>query len=400
MITNAIKTLVAVDEGVDAWTIESLLPAGAPLQIVGIIEGLENSSTLLEETSPDLLIVACAAYSEHALHMISASHKQQPDRPIVVFYLGVPNGFMQRAFEAGADDFLVVPETQENILFSIEKVMTRRRSRGDGANAAPMICVLGPKGGTGKTVTACNLSAALAAEGKRAVIVDLDLQFGDVGVALGLRPDRTIADLVKAGGTIDSEKVNDFLVDHASGVRALLAPRRPDEAAGVTVPFLNDVFKALRVDHDFVIVDTAPAFSPEIIAAIDAASHLCMVGTLDALSLKDTKLGLETLELMGIPSERVVVVLNRSDVSVGISHSDVESILARRPEVLVPQDDAVPRSVTNGVPVVAANERSGAAAGYRSLAQLYIHATAPVANGNAPYPRKFGLTRMFARKGE
>ena len=76
---------------------------------------------------------------------------------------------------------------------------------------------------------------------------------------------------------------------------------------------------------DYVIVDTPPAFSPEVITAIDASSHLCMVGMLDALSLKDTKIGLETLEQMGYPAGSVTLVLNRADSSVGISMSDVYS---------------------------------------------------------------------------
>ena len=132
-----------------------------------------------------------------------------------------------------------------------------------------MIAVLGPKGGTGKTLTSCNLAVALAEAGSRTVIVDIDLQFGDVGLALGLRPEKTIFDVATAGGTLDADKVDSYLIEHPSGVRALLAPTRPDQAAAITTSFLRQLFEILRTNYEFVIVDTPPAFSPEVITAID-----------------------------------------------------------------------------------------------------------------------------------
>jgi len=158
-----------------------------------------------------------------------------------------------------------------------------------------MICVLGLKGGGGKTLTSVNLAVALADAGHSVAIVDLDLQFGDVGLALGLEPERTIYDLVRSGGSLDAQKLEDFLTVHHSGLRALLAPARPDQAGVVTPEFLKDVYPLLRSTHEFVIVDTPPSFTPEVIGAVDESSEVCMVAMLDSLSLKNAKLGLETL---------------------------------------------------------------------------------------------------------
>ena len=103
-----------------------------------------------------------------------------------------------------------------------------------GEKLGRMICVLGLKGGSGKTLTSSNLAVSLADAGHSVALVDLDLQFGDVGLTLGLRPEHTVYDLVRAGGTLDAEKLADFLTVHPSGIRALLAPARPDEAGVVT----------------------------------------------------------------------------------------------------------------------------------------------------------------------
>jgi pilus assembly protein CpaE len=231
--------------------------------------------------------------------------------------------------------------------------------------------VLGPKGGTGKTLISTNLAVALARRDQKVALVDLDLQFGDIGLALGIIPERTLYELAKTGPPYDHDKLERHLTRHASGVQVLLGPTRPDHASAISVDFLRDVFASLRTMCDAVVVDTPPGFTPEVIATIDVSTSACMVGMLDALSLKNTKLGLETLDLMGYPPENVTLVLNRADSRVGITHDDVTTIIGRNPDVLIPSDREIPRSVNEGTPVVASRERSDAAKAFEKLADLY-----------------------------
>jgi pilus assembly protein CpaE len=393
-----IHALVALDAGVDSHTIQQMLPDGDGIEVVGIINGLDESWRTMQETATDLLIVACAGYSDRALYFIDNAVKQQPDRPVVVLTTGSPNGFVRRVFESGADDILTLPEPPERVAFALEKAVARRRGAAvaSGVALAPMVCVLGPKGGTGKTLISTNLSVALALGGRRAVLVDLDLQFGDVGLALGLRPDKTIYDLAKSGGSLDEDKLDAYLIKHPSGLRVMLAPTRPDQASAVTVDFLRDVFTTLRSMSDYVIVDTPPGFTPEVISAIDASSDICIVGMLDSLSLKNTKLGLETLELMGYDEARISLVLNRADTRVGITHEDVEAIIGRAPDVLVPSDRQIPISVNEGTPIVIHEERSDAARAFQKLAERYtdkenvvLPVDATTINGDGKRQRRF-----------
>ena len=367
------RIFVVLEEGLDDQSIRHALPSEARVRYASLSETAERGSALLDESPIDLVVLGCSTYSERALRVIATASTQRPDCPVVVLHQGSPNGFMELAFEAGADDLISLPLEPAQIAFALEKVVARRRG---GAWTAPslasMITVLGPKGGTGKTLTVCNLGVALALEGKRPVLVDLDLQFGDVGLALGLTPERTMYDLAVSGGSMDADKIEGFLVEHTSGVKALLAPLRPDQAAAVEVPFLQSVFEILRVGYDFVIVDTPPYFSPQVIASIDIASDLCMVGMLDALSLKDTKIGFETLSEMGYRPGEMTLVLNRADSNVGITMADVEQLLERGPDILVPSDRAIPRAVTEGRTIVEAAPRSGAARAFTALGERYI----------------------------
>ena len=379
-----VKALVALDLGVTAELVQGSLPAGGDIEITGVVDGLEEAWRTLHETATDLLVVACAGYSEKALFFIEGAVREQPTRPVVALCEGSPNGFVRRVFEVGADDLLRIPESPEHVAFALQKAIARKHgtSVASGTALAPLICILGPKGGTGKTLTAANLGVSLAQEGHRVAAIDLDLQFGDLGLSLGLSPERTIFDLAKSAGSLDGEKISAYLTPHASGLGVLLAPSRPDQAAAVQVEFLREVYAALRSSHDFVIVDTPPGFTPEVIATIDNSTDLVLVGMLDSLSLKNTKLGLETLQLMGYDPARIRVVLNRADSRVGITSEDVEAVLGRPPDVLVPSDREVPRALNEAVAVVEARRQSNVAKAFRGLAQFYVAKTKAATNGS------------------
>jgi len=371
MTTKPINTLVALDTGVSAESISSSLPSDADIRLTGVVEGLEAAARSLEDTPCDILVVACAGYSERVLFLIESAVRQDPKRPVLVISEGSPNGFVRRVFEVGADDILMLPQTGEQIRFAIQKVMARRQGGTPSESAGRMIVVLGPKGGTGKTLIATNVAVALQEAGARTVIVDLDLQFGDVALCMGLNPDKTIYDLALTPGVMDAERVDEFLIEHASGVKVLLAPRRPDHASVITVELVREIYGHLRQEFDVIVVDTPPGFTPEVIASIDISTDLVVVGMLDSLSLKNTRLGLETLELMGYPQEDIRVVLNRANTRVGISSSDVTAVLGRAPEVLVPSDREVPRTVNEGIPIVTALPRSEPSLALRQLAAFY-----------------------------
>jgi len=377
---SSVGVLAVIAADVEPTAVEGALAAD-DIDVVAFVHGVEDESDPLLGTSADVLLLACGEPSDTALSFVRRACAQQPDRPVVVLTCGAENGHVASVFEAGADDLIRVPdgdwwrvpELAEQLTFVVEKALARRTGvpAVSEAGLGRMVCVLGPKGGIGKTLTASNLTVALAATGASVTVVDVDLQFGDIGLALGLRPDRTVYDLARSGGSLDAEKLDAFLAVHSSGARALLAPKRPDEAGVVGAELLSTVYPLLRSISDYVIVDTPPGFTPEVIASIDSSSDVCLVGMLDSLSLKNTKLGLETLELMGYDQARIQLVLNRADSRVGITAADVAEILGRSPDVTVPSAREITRSVNEGTPITLGQPRSEAAKAFRSLAQLY-----------------------------
>jgi pilus assembly protein CpaE len=396
-VSSQVNALVVLDEGIGAASVAPLLPTDDDIHVLDYVEGVGPSLDALQASRAELVIVACAPESREAVAMIEQAIDQRPDRPIVVLQMGPAesNGFMHDVFAAGADDIVSFSETPERVRHTLQKTIARRRgaSLAKGGAPARLICVLGPKGGTGKTVTTCNVGVALAEAGQSATIVDLDLHFGDVGLGLQLSPEQTIFDLARSAGALDAEKVDGFLLGHESGARVLLAPTRPDHAGAVSTSFIAEVLAILRATSDVVVVDTPAGFPPEVITAIDSSTDLCMVGMLDAFSLKDTKLGLETLDLMGYDPAAIRLVLNRADSHVGIGLSDVKAILGRAPDILVPSDRDIPRSVTEGVPIITSSPRSDAAKAYLQLAQHYAAEPAAVAAETSSRRRRSLLRR-------
>lgn len=388
--------IIVTDGTADEQLLRDSLGGGSP-PVIPLTLGVDEAMRVIEVRPPALLVLACASSSSGALDLVREVRERYVDCAIVVLHAGSPNGFMERAFQTGADDLITLPQTAESLSFVFEKAVARRRGA-TSTSTAPLVCIIGPKGGTGKTLTACNLGVALARMGARPVIVDIDLQFGDVGLALGVRPDRTIYDLALSGARVDREAVGRFVTPHESGLSVLLAPARPDQAGAIGIDFLRSLYAQLREVYDVVIVDTPPAFTPEVIATVDVASDLCVVGMLDALSLKDTKIGLETLGLMGCNLDDVVLVLNRADTSVGITLGDVDRLLNRAPDVLVPSDRAIPRAITDGIPIVVADPRSGAAGAFTDLAAIYAERAGVPVPGSADR-RRSGARRSLLRKG-
>ncbi len=402
MIATQVHAVVAIDAEVDRGIVEMLL-TGDSMRVLDYVDLARLEPD--DDGMGDVLIVACSDYNGDVGGHVAAAVRHHPARPVVLLCAPATNGYVAEAFAAGADDIITMPADgngdsaramARQVLFTVEKAVARKKGTTSAdTRLGTMITVLGLKGGSGKTLTTTNLAVALAAAGQRVTVVDLDLQFGDVGLALGLSPERTAYDLVMSGGSLDAEKLEHFLAVHPSGARALLAPARPDQAGVVTSEALRDIYSVLREINDFVVIDTPPSFTPQVIAAVDSSSEVCLVAMLDSLSLKNSKLGLETLERMNFDMEKVRLVLNRADSNVGIARDDVEEIMGARPQILVPSDRTVTRSINRGEPIVLERGRSDAAKAFQSLAALYIddHRRAGGLGPATPAKRRMRLLR-------
>ncbi len=312
---------------------------------------------LQADAEVDLVVVGPDVEAGLALDLAAAQRVSRPTLGIVLLRRRVHSAILRDAMVAGVRE--VVPS---NDLAALSDACQRSRTlseqvrggqgEGSGRTSGQIVTVFSAKGGCGKTTLSTNLAVALAqTPGRRVCLLDLDLAFGDVAIALQQVPARTVADATGLS-TLDEVAVKSLVTSHTSGVDTLLAPAEPGTSEGISGALVGDLLKVLKSSYDVVVVDTPPALNEHVLAAFDQTDHFVLLATLDIPALKNLKLTLETLDVLRYPRERWHVVLNRSDAKVGLTVKDVQSTLRTEIAALVPSSRAVPASVNRGVPLV------------------------------------------------
>jgi len=393
---RALRVLAVPVGAFDRSALEAAFGGGMGSLDVALADaGPARAAEIVAREAMDAALIASDGDTDTAVGMVERLLRARADIAVIVLVANGTDDFVQRALAAGAEDVLLAPETPARVELAIQKACARM-SRTRTALVTPVstgriIAVVGPKGGSGKTMTSSNLACSLAKAGKRTLLIDLDLEFGDCAIVLGLAPERTIFELMIAPGMLDEEKLRGYVTRHAdSGLDVLIAPARPDQAEAVTADRIERLFNVARGLYEFIVVDSAPAFSPGVIATVDAADEVVILASMDVPSLKDARLGLDTLELMGRRRDDVRVVVNRANSKGGLSMSRVAEALNRDVDIAVPSDAAVPSSYNDGVPVVLAAPKGPVAKAIGELRDAVLGASEADQSGNR---RRFGLRR-------
>jgi MinD-like ATPase involved in chromosome partitioning or flagellar assembly len=281
--------------------------------------------------------------------------RQIADTPLILAAYGESHGIVETGIAVGAADVLMLPQPAETLLFAIRKAAIAA----NGVPTGKVVTVFSPKGGSGKTALATNLAAASARAGVETLLVDLDLQFGDSALTLAVSPRATIADLAASAGAIDIEKLKAFVSEDAqTGLSVLPAPQRPEEADVVGQADLSAVLDSARNAYGAVVIDTGPLFDGPMLAALDHTDELLLVCNPEVTSLKNVRIGLETIERLGFERDKITLVANRIGAAGGIGRSEIEQALDAEVAYELPDDSAVPVAVNRAVPVVVSAENS------------------------------------------
>jgi pilus assembly protein CpaE len=297
-----------------------------------------------------------------ALHVLESSsvhgelpHARELRVPLILAAYGEPNGIVETGLAVGAADVLVLPQPAETLVFALRKAAAAAASA--NGDRGKVVTVFSPKGGSGKTVLATNLAAATARSGVDTLLIDLDLQFGDSALTLAVSPRATIADLAASAGDIDLEKLKAFVsTDSRTGLSLLPAPKRPEEADLVGAPQLAAILEAARGGFGAVVIDTGPLFDAPMLAALDHTEQLLLVCNPEVTSLKNVRIGLETIDRLGFPRERVSLVANRIGAAGAVARDDIEDALDTKIAFELPDDPEVPAAINRALPVVLADE--------------------------------------------
>lgn len=372
-----------------AETIRAALASHPEIDFVGAAETIAEAAGALAGGHLQVVLHATRSSSLPADEI--AAIREHTRAALVLLASGEASRLFEEALDADIADVLLLPQLPDNVVFALRKAAYAvRRPDDPRGHDGTIVTIFSPKGGTGKTVIATNLASALAKhEGKRTLLLDLDLQFGDAAIMMGVEPEKTIFDLVVAPGELDSEKLLGYTTRHACGLDLLPAPLRPEDAELVTEAKVGRLLEVARASFDVIVVDTSPFFHGPMLSTLDRTDQLLLLCGLDVPTLKNVKLSLQTLELLSFPHGRIKVVLNRANTKVGMKPSEVEQALGMKLQNHVPSDRAVPVSVNRGKPVVLADEGSDFGRSVRALAKGVLPTPAQ--------PAKRGLFRSAVK---
>jgi pilus assembly protein CpaE len=320
-----------------------------------------------------------------------AAVREHTRAPMIMVGSGEAGTMLEQALDADVSDVLLLPQLTHNVVFAIRKAAhVRRQTQAAAGRTGRVMTVFSPKGGTGKTTVATNLAAAFAKrEGRRTLLLDLDLQFGDAAIVLGLEPEKTIYDLVTAPGELDSEKLAGYVTKHPSGIDVLAAPLRPEDAELVTEGKVTSLLEVARGSYEAIVVDTSPFFHGPMLATLDRTDELLVLCGLDVPTLKNVRLAMQTLELLSFPASRMRYIMNRANTNVGLKTREVETALKVKVAHELPSDGAIPLTVNRGNPAVLAEPRCDFARAIGQIAkQLASHTRSAAPAAAKPQQRK------------
>lgn len=371
-VDQAVRSRLALQLGPQAEVLGSVAELSAPLQgpLVLVLGPSYATSDGLAEAAPAL---------------------QSPGVATVLITDQLSTDLLQMALRAGVKDVLAAPVDTDQLVLAVARVadtlgaFTRADAAGPGQDVgeglslgdrgelAKVITVFSTKGGAGKSVIAANMAVILARRSsKPVVLVDADLQFGDVAVMLKLAPQHTIVDAVGSVDRLDPTLLQQFLMRHEpSGLFILPAPLEPSFADQISAGEMVKIVELLRTFCEYVVIDTPAYFNEVVLGLIEESDEVLLIAGMDIPNIKNVKIGLQTLRLLNVPMSKLHLVLNRANSKVKLDVSEVERTLQVKAESLIPSDVVVPQSVNKGTPVVLDAPKSGVTKAIEQLADMF-----------------------------
>lgn len=370
--SETIRLLIVDDIAETRENLRKLLQFESDIDVVGAARTGEEALQMARDTQPDVVLMDINMPDMDGITATQALLRDVRHAQIIMLSVQTDADYVRQAMRAGARDFIAKPPSSDELISTVRLVYPRAKElRSEAAIIVPSgpagggrmsggqrpegkaIVIYSPKGGVGCTTLATNLAIGLNTDETPTVLVDSNLQFGDVSVFLNLQVKNSFLDLASRAEDIDDDLAEEVLMRHDSGLRVLAAPPRPEHADEVTPDQVRKVLQYLKRNFAYVVVDTHKAIDDVALAVLDNADLLMLVATPDIPAIKDARLVFDLLGALDFPRDRVFFVLNKMDRKSGITAEAVAENLKRPVDGEIPADEKVVSAAINrGVPLL------------------------------------------------
>ena len=383
-----IRIVIVDDSEQTRENIRAIFGYEESIDIIGEAQNGLEAVELARELRPDIILMDINMPEMDGIKAARTITEEGLEGAIIIMSIQEEREYLKKAMSAGARDFVVKPFRVNELIDTIKKIFqmdqAKKKKIANPVSASKLqskvISVFSTKGGVGKTTIATNLAVAIAAANKKVVLLDFDLQFGDVAISLNLYVKNTITELIKDLKNLEHENdlIEEYMLTHYSGVKVLAAPIKPEDAEYVNSEHIKKILDIMKGRFDYIIIDTAQGFDDTVITALDESDTILYISTLDLPSIKNTKNGLEVMKTLNYSNEKVKVVVNKSNESFGIKHLDFKAALNVDLYAIIPDDLAsVAISVNNGHPLVSHRKSSPVSKRINKLAQTIVQVEKP-----------------------
>ncbi|HHY46269.1 MAG TPA: MinD/ParA family protein [Firmicutes bacterium] len=385
---DRIRVLLASTTPEILESIRASLAAEDGFRVVGEARSREEARRLAERFEPDVVLIDLDPWKMNWIDVVEHIVLSLPEVTVIVFSNHAEPEYLRDAMVAGAREYLVKPFGPGELLSAIRRAYEADKRRRSGyaergladsqdsptKQRGKIITFLSTKGGVGKTTIATNFAVQLVRETKgRVVMVDLDLEFGDVAILLDILPTRTMVDLVQEE-SLTGALIERCLSTHRSGLKVLAAPTRPEQAELVEPEHVHEVLALLRGMFDYIVVDTAQSFTDTVLSALDISDMILLVTTLEVPAIKNTKLCLGLMDSLHYPAQKIKILVNRSSREIGVNLEETERTLGRPVDFHIPSEGRlIVPSVNRGVPFIMTNSSSRAARSLRDVVKSVLN---------------------------
>ncbi len=382
---SKIKVLAVDDVEETRDNIKRCLQFEEDIFIAGECKNGKEAILKAQELSPDVILMDINMPVMDGIEATETITLQHPNILVIMMSVQGEQEYLKKAMIAGAKEYIIKPfsiSELSNTIRKVHKVEQKRRQIKKQSpekkvtplkNKPEIISLFSTKGGVGKTTLGANLAVSIAGKTNRdVVLVDLDLQFGDLAIMFNVNPRNSITEVAHNMEEIDENLLDKYLVKHESGVKILPAPNKPEYAELLGTQHMEKIINTLKKSFDYIILDTPPFFNDINLSILDMSDQILLITNLELPTIKNTRLNLEIFDTLH-HKEKVRLIINRSTEEQGIQKVDLESTLEWFAVSSIPSDNRlVISSVNKGMPFVLSHPTSKISNSIYSLAEIII----------------------------